>query len=130
MTDYSRADSAVTEKVENYKFDTITAKNIETVIEWEYPEFQSICPVSGRHDQGSLILRYRPRDKILESKSMRDYLMIWRNKKNWQEFVTNEIADSVYNSIDPAGLIVQIDWAPRGGIYAKTIARRGDVSLL
>jgi 7-cyano-7-deazaguanine reductase len=128
MTDYSKAASAKTEIPENYKFDFIPAKNIRTIIIWEYPEFQSICPISERHDQGTVIIKYKPKDKILESKSMRDYLTLWRNKKNWQEHVTDEIADAVDKAIEPAGLIVEIKWAPRGGIFATTISRRGDIS--
>ncbi|MCU0822608.1 MAG: GTP cyclohydrolase I [Spirochaetes bacterium] len=128
MTDYSKAASANTEKPENYKFDFIPAKNIQTIVIWEYPEFQSICPISERHDQGTVTIKYKPKDKILESKSMRDYLTLWRNKKNWQEHVTNEIADAVYRAIEPEGMIIEIEWAPRGGIFATTISRRGDIS--
>ncbi|MCP4763250.1 MAG: hypothetical protein GY870_15865 [archaeon] len=128
MTDYSKAASAKTEIPENFKFDFIPAKNHQPLIEWEYPEFQSLCPISERHDQGTLILRYKPKEKILESKSMRDYLMIWRNKKNWQEYVTEEIADAVYKAIEPIGLIIEIEWAPRGGIFAKTLSQKGDIS--
>ena len=55
---------------------------------------------------------------------------MWRNKKNWQEYVTEEIADAVYKAIDPLGIVIEIEWAPRGGIYAKTISRRGDESKI
>ncbi len=128
MTDYSKAGSAKTEKPENYRFDFIPAEGRKPLIVWEYPEFQSICPVSERHDQGVLILKYIPNEKILESKSMREYLTLWRNKKNWQEYVTEEIAEALFKAIEPAGLIIEIQWTPRGGIFATTISKRGDLT--
>ncbi|NVM26919.1 MAG: GTP cyclohydrolase I, partial [Desulfobacterales bacterium] len=91
------------------------------------PEFQSLCPVSDRHDQGIVTIRYKPREKILESKSVRDYLMMWRNKRNWQEYITEEIADLLYKTCEPDWLTVTINWSARGGIVAKTMSKRGNV---
>jgi 7-cyano-7-deazaguanine reductase len=95
-------------------------------VELEYPEFQSLCPVSGRHDAGIVHIRYRPGEKILESKSLRDYLASWRNLKSWQEYITDEIAERLYLACEPVWLTVEIEWAPRGGIFARTVSRRGD----
>jgi 7-cyano-7-deazaguanine reductase len=125
MTDYSDAASAKTEKPENYRFDTIPAKKHQPVVEWVYPEFQSLCPVSQRHDQGTVTIRYKPGELLLESKSVRNYLMLWRNKENWQEFITEEIAEALFEAVQPEWLTVTIEWAPRGGIFAKTVSRKG-----
>ncbi|MFH0975844.1 MAG: NADPH-dependent 7-cyano-7-deazaguanine reductase QueF [Spirochaetota bacterium] len=125
MTDYSKAASAKTEKPENFKFDFIPAGNNDLIIEWVYPEFQSICPISQRHDQGTLKLTYKPKGKILESKSMREYLSAWRNLRSWQEYVTEEIADVLFKALDPVGLTVEIEWSPRGGIFARTVSSKG-----
>ncbi len=130
MTDYSAAPSAATESPENFGFDTIPAKNHQPVIEWTYPEFQSICPVSDRHDQGTVKIRYKPAESLLESKSAREYLRAWRNKHNWQEYVCDEIADAIFAAIKPVWLVIEIDWAPRGGIFSKTISKRGDESAI
>lgn len=124
MTDYSKAGIVKTEKIE-FKLTTFPARNHRPVIEWEYPEFQCLCPVSERHDQGVVRIRYKPKKKILESKSVRDYLSKWRNKKTWQEYATDEIASTLYESCEPEWLMVEIEWSPRGGIFAKTIAEKG-----
>jgi len=126
MTDYSQASSAPIEMVENYIFDTIPSRGANIVVTWVYPEFQSLCPLSERHDQGTLTIRYAPRKKLLESKSVREYLRLWRNMKIWQEYVTDEIATALFSSIDPAWLDVEIEWTSRGGIYATTSAKRGE----
>lgn len=125
MTDYSKAKDALIEKVERYVFDTIPARGHCVVVQWEYPEFQSLCPVSGRHDQGTLLLVYEPKNLLLESKSVRDYLSAWRNKSIWQEYVTDVIAQDLYNAIKPKWLSVEIQWAPRGGIFATTTSVKG-----
>ncbi len=125
MTDYSKAALVKTETPKDFKLTTFPTRGHQPVIEWEYPEFQSLCPVSERHDQGIVRLKYQPHKKILESKSVRDYFMQWRNKITWQEYVTAEIADKLYQSCRPKWLILEIEWSPRGGISARTIARRG-----
>ena len=125
MTDYSKASDAAVEIPEGVTITTFPARGHVPLIELEYPEFQSLCPISERHDQGVVTIRYKPRDKILEGKSLRDYLMLWRNKRNWQEYITEEIADILYKSCEPDWLTVIISWSARGGILAKTTAKRG-----
>jgi len=125
MTDYSKASDAAVEIPEGVTITTFPARGHVPLIELEYPEFQSLCPISERHDQGVVTIRYKPSDKILEGKSLRDYLMLWRNKRNWQEYITEEIADILYKSCEPEWLTVIIRWSARGGILAKTTAERG-----
>jgi len=127
MTDYSKAWAAKTEKVE-HKLTTFPSRKHQPVVEWEYPEFQCLCPVSERHDQGIVRIRYKPKKKILEGKSVRDYLSCWRNKRIWQEYVTDEIAETLYRACEPEWLIVEIEWAPRGGVFAKTVSEKGKLS--
>jgi 7-cyano-7-deazaguanine reductase len=125
MTDYSTSSRAKVETPEGVTLITFPARKHSPLIEWEYPEFQSLCPVSERHDQGVITIQYKPKEKILESKSVRDYLMMWRNKRNWQEYITEEIADFLYNTCEPDWLTVIINWSARGGIMAKTTSKRG-----
>jgi len=125
MADYSKASDATVEIPDGVTVTTFPAREHAPLIELEYPEFQSLCPISERHDQGVVTIRYKPGDKILEGKSLRDYLMMWRNKRNWQEYITEEIADLLYKSCEPEWLTVIISWSPRGGILAKTTAERG-----
>lgn len=125
MTDYSVAPETEVEVVEGHEFVIIPTRGHRPYIEWQYPEFQCLCPVSGRHDHGTLTIKYVPKDGILESKSVREYLAKWRNKRIWQEYVTEEIARTLYEACKPEYLVVEIEWAPRGGIYSKTRAVMG-----
>ncbi len=127
ITDYSKATDAVTEVPENVHLNTIESREHTPEIELEYPEFQSLCPVSERHDAGIVTVRYKPDALILETKSVRDYLAAWRDLKNWQEYITEEIAEKLFDACEPVWLTVEIDWAPRGGIFARTLSERGDI---
>ncbi|WP_455391592.1 hypothetical protein [[Eubacterium] cellulosolvens] len=127
MTDYSKAKDAETEVPKKILLTTFPSRGHTPVIEWEYPEFQCLCPVSERHDQGIVRIKYLPDEKILESKSVRDYLSSWRTLKSWQEYVTEEVAEVLSNSCEPRWLVVEIEWASRGGIISKTISKRGDI---
>jgi 7-cyano-7-deazaguanine reductase len=130
MTDYSKAASTKIETVKKIKLVTFPVRSHRPVIEWEYPEFQCLCPISERHDNGTVVIRYQPNKKILESKSVRDYLASWRNKKIWQEYVTEEIADALHIACRPDWLIIEIKWSPRGGIFARTVSKRGNASKI
>jgi 7-cyano-7-deazaguanine reductase len=126
MTDYSKAKDAKIEIVKTKKLITFPSSGHQPMIEWQYPEFQCLCPVSERHDQGIITIRYMPNKEILESKSVREYLSAWRNLHIWQEFVTEEIANALNKSCKPLWLEVEIEWSSRGGIYSKTISRCGE----
>jgi len=103
MTDYTKASDAQVETPEAVNLLTFPARSHTPVIEWEYPEFQSLCPVSERHDQGILVLQYQPRDKILESKSVRDYLILWRNKKNCRSISPKKLPVYYMRPVSPPG---------------------------
>lgn len=75
-------------------------------------------------------IKYKSNKKILESKSVRDYLAQWRNKRNWQEYATEEIANTLYKACEPEWFNLEIKWSPRSGISAKTSSKRGAVSKI
>ena len=120
MSDYTKAATAKTEIPEFGELTVIPSRGHTPEVEMEYPEFQSLCPVSGRHDQATVMIRYLPGDGLLEGKALRDYLASWRNCRNWQEYITEEIAERLHAACSPVWLVVEIAWAARGGIYAWT----------
>ena len=130
MTDYTNAKDVKTESVTGISITTFQTQGRKPIVKWEYPEFQCLCPVSERHDQGNVIIEYLPNKKILESKSVREYLSAWRNRKTWQEYATDEIADTLYKACKAKWLVVEVEWASRGGIYSTTTSKRGDFTEL
>ncbi len=118
MTDYSNAPDVKVEKPGDAPFVLIPARDRTPVIELEFPEFQTLCPVSERPDAGHLTIAYLPDESIIESKSLRDYLLAWRNCATWQEYAVEEIKKALVRACKPEWLVVEIEWASRGGIYA------------
>lgn len=91
-------------------------------IEFICPEYTSICPVTGQPDFGTIIIKYIPRKLCLESKSLKIYLMSFRNWPTFHEEAVNRIRDDIAGSIKPKKLIVRGEFKPRGGISINVIA--------
>ncbi len=124
MTDYSKAAEAETFTPDTEGLVVIPSKGHTPEVEIIFQEFQSLCPLSGRHDQGNLSINYKPDGSILEGKSVRDYLSSWRNMRNWQEYITEEIAQVLFDACQAEWITVDIRWSPRGGLYVNTFSRR------
>jgi 7-cyano-7-deazaguanine reductase len=87
------------------------------------PEFTSVCPKTSLPDFGALTVRYMPRDRCLELKSMKEYLFTYRNLGIFQENVVNRVLEDVVNACDPVWAIVKGEFRPRGGISTVVEAR-------
>ena len=97
------------------------------VIEHVTDEFTSACPKTGHPDFGTVTLRYQPRDRCVELKSLKLYYQAFRNEGIFYEAVTNRIRDDLVRVMEPAWLLVVTDWRARGGIRSRIIARHGDI---
>lgn len=91
-------------------------------IEVEMPEFTSVCPKTGLPDSGTLRLRYTPRQRCLELKSLKMYTLAYRNLGIFQENVVNRVLADIVKAADPIEATVTGDFAPRGGITTRVTA--------
>jgi len=80
------------------------------------PEFTSLCPMTGQPDFATIKIRYRPRDWCVESKSLKLYLMSFRNSGEFHESCVGRIANDLVALLDPDFLRVRGEFTPRGGI--------------
>ena len=85
-------------------------------VEFDCPEFTSICPVTGQPDFGHVSIRYVPDKLCLESKSLKLYLFSYRNHGAFHEEVVNRILDDLVKTVAPRRAIVTGEFNPRGGI--------------
>ena len=85
-------------------------------IEFDCPEFTSLCPVTGQPDFGHLTIRYIPDKLCIESKSLKLYLFSFRNHGTFHEEVVNRVLDDVVATIKPRKALVKGTFNPRGGI--------------
>ena len=83
------------------------------------PEFNCVCPKTGLPDFGTIKINYVPKKHIVELKSLKLYIVKFRNIGVFHEHVTNQIMDDFIKSCHPKTIEVVGDFNPRGGI--KTI---------
>ncbi len=87
------------------------------VYETEQGEFSALCPFSGLPDFGVLRVEYVPGDWILELKSLKYYLLSWRNIGAAQEDITAIVYEDLMKHLEnPDYLLVTTEYNVRGGI--------------
>jgi len=89
----------------------------------EVPEFTSVCPKTGLPDFGTITIRYIPARRCLELKSLKEYLLAYRNLGIFYENAVNRILEDVVRSCRPAKALVTGEFNPRGGILSVVEAR-------
>jgi len=95
-------------------------RDIDIVI--EQPEFTSVCPMTGLPDFGTIIIKYRPDVKIIELKSLKYYLLQYRNVGIFYEHVVNRILDDLVDVLKPKQMEITGNFTARGGILTRVIA--------
>ena len=88
----------------------------EYVVELRTEEFTCLCPATGQPDFGTIIIRYIPGPRIVETKSLKLYFWSFRNEGCFQEHLVNLIADDLLTALDPVWLEVTGQFGVRGGI--------------
>ena len=89
------------------------------------PEFTSVCPKTGLPDFGKLTLRYVPDKQCLELKSLKMYLLAYRNLGIFQENVVNRFLRDVVKAAKPVRATVIGEFTPRGGLAFASHSRHG-----
>jgi len=87
------------------------------------PEFTSVCPKTGLPDFGTIAIRYMPKRRCLELKSLKEYLHAYRNLGIFQENIVNQVLEDVVRWAKPVWAEVKGEFRPRGGLSTVVIAR-------
>jgi len=88
-------------------------------IQIKIPEFNCVCPRSGLPDFGSIFINYKPNKYIVELKSLKLYIVKFRNVGIFHENVTNKILEDFKKACSPRSVSVVGDFNPRGGIKTE-----------
>ena len=89
------------------------------------PEFTSLCPLTGQPDFATILIRYIPDIKMVESKSLKLYLFSFRNHGAFHEDCVNIIMKDLIELMEPRYIEVVGDFTPRGGISILPFANYG-----
>ena len=118
----------------NIESPDIVKADVLDAIEYEYKsrrdidivirqhEYTSVCPMTGLPDVGCITIKYRPDTKIVELKSLKLYLLQYRNVGIFYEHVVNRILDDLVAVLEPKSMEVTGDFTARGGITTKVTA--------
>ena len=78
--------------------------------------FQSLCPLTLQPDAATIIIDYVPDDFCVESKSLKLYLVSFRNFGEFHESCVNRICNDLVDLLQPKSIKVVGQFIPRGGI--------------
>ncbi len=83
-------------------------------------EFTSVCPFSGLPDFAEITLAYTPQKKCLELRSLKYYLMSYRDVGIWYEHLVKRMLDDLVRAVQPKKMSLEIRANARGGL-ASTV---------
>lgn len=95
--------------------------DLDYVITSTSNEFTAVCPITGQPDFATITIETRPDKLCVELKSLKLYLLSFRNRGIFHEAVTGQIARDIMAVINPRWLRVTGDFSIRGGIATRVM---------
>ncbi len=86
-------------------------------VKFEIPEFTCLCPKTGLPDFATLRIQYVPAKLLVELKSLKYYIVAFRNKGVFHESVANRVLDDLVKACAPKRARMEADFSVRGGIH-------------
>ena len=94
-------------------------------VRFNCPEFTSLCPITGQPDFAEIRISYIPDKRMVESKSLKLYILSFRNHGDFHEDCVNTIMKDLIALMDPRYIEVTGFFTPRGGISIHPYANYG-----
>ena len=96
--------------------------------EYEYPEnpcevsintdeFTAVCPWTGLPDYGILDILYTPGSSCVELKSLKYYLLSYRDVGIVQEHAATRILKDLVSLVSPRAMTICLNYKTRGGLH-------------
>ncbi len=111
--DIKTEDSADVKVLETIPFDYPLS---QTKVSITTKEFTSVCPWSGLPDTAELNITYTPNNHLVEMKSLKYYLLSFRNIGILQEHAVNRILNDLVNLLEPEHMKIEAKFESRGGL--------------
>jgi 7-cyano-7-deazaguanine reductase len=89
------------------------------LVELTSDEVTALCPVTGQPDQYTVTIRYVPKNKCIESKSLKLKLQSLRQVGVFCEDLSSQLLVHVIASISPRSASVTVVQKPRGGVSIR-----------
>jgi len=89
----------------------------QSQVEIDTDEFTAVCPWTGLPDYGVLTISYVPSDSCIELKSLKYYLLSYRDVGIVQEHAVNRILNDLVAVCQPRSMKITLDYKVRGGLH-------------
>lgn len=86
-------------------------------------EFTSVCPFSGLPDFARVSITYVPDRLCLELRSLKYYLLSYRDVGIWYEHLVNRMLEDLVKACRPRRMSISIECNPRGGLTSTVSAQ-------
>jgi 7-cyano-7-deazaguanine reductase len=123
MPSYTDQHASAGVKARLPKIDTWPNQFPGYTITTRYPEYTSVCPKTGLPDYGTIIIEYEPRKSCLELKSLKHYLLEYRNLGIFYENAVNRMLADIVAATNPVWCVVRGEFTARGGLTTTVEAR-------
>ena len=94
-------------------------------VKFNCPEFTALSPITGQPDFATLYISYVPDVRMVESKSLKLYLVSFRSHGDFHEDVVNVVMKDLIKLMEPKYIEVWGKFLPRGGISIDPYANYG-----
>lgn len=88
-----------------------------------FSELTALCPLSGLPDFYTVIIKYEPKEYLIELKSLKLYLINFRDQKLLHEQLANKILNDFVSIVKPKYVCIELDVNVRGGIQTKILVK-------
>ena len=85
-------------------------------------EFTAVCPFSGLPDFGTIIVKYIPDKLCIELRSLKYYLLSYRQVGIFYEHLVNRVLDDLVKVCAPLKMTVEAEYTVRGGLKTRAVA--------
>ena len=89
----------------------------QSQVEIDTDEFTAVCPWTGLPDYGVLTISYVPGESCIELKSLKYYLLSYRDVGIVQEHAVNRILNDLVAVCQPRSMKITLDYKVRGGLH-------------
>jgi len=122
-----RYDVEATTSIDVDVLDTFTYEypGKDVIITIDTDEFTAVCPWSGLPDFGTITVNYIPNKRLIELRSIKYYLLSFRNVGIYQEHVANRILNDLAICCKPKWMQVIADYKIRGGVHTVASVEYG-----
>ena len=95
----------------------------DAVVEFTTNELTALCPITGQPDFYELTLTYRPKESLIESKSLKLYLWSFRDRGIFAEDLAATLLKDLVAACEPDEMTVDLTQQVRGGLQIQTVVR-------